>query len=266
MIRKCYMIALMLALLLLSGCALRTLDDLYQVPKHADTFDTLQSAIDKSMAGLEYCAPLNGENLQTVQTVDLDGDGVLEYLLYARGTEEMPLHILIFVLKDGQYVLSDTIQSHGTAFDMVMYSQMDDHPGMEIIVGCQISQDVARSVGVYGLRDGKAWPLLSTNYTSFVSCDLVDGERSELMVLRPGETDEDCGVAELYTFSDQTLVLYDHIELSGAAESLKHVESVELPDGVKSLHVYTAVGGGSVAVDILAVVNGKLTNLAASEQ
>lgn len=265
MIRKWYMIALVLALMLLSGCAMRTLDDLYQVPKRSDVFDNLQSAIDKSMAGLEYCAPLNGENLQTVQTMDLDGDGVLEYLLYARGTEEMPMHILIFVLKDGQYVLSDTIQSHGTAFDLVEYSQMDDRPGVEIIVGCQISQDVVRSVGVYSLRDGKAVPLLSTNYTSFVCCDLVDNERSELMVLRPGETDEDYGVAELYGFGDEALVQLDQINLSGAAERLKHMVPVELPDGVKALHVYTAVEGGSVAVDILAVVNGKLTNLAASE-
>lgn len=265
MFRKCYIIALVLALLLLSGCSLRTLDDLYQVPKRSDAVDNLQSAIDKSMAGLEYCAPLNGENLQTVQTVDLDGDGVLEYLLYARGAEEMPLRILIFALKDGGYVLSDTIQSHGTAFDLVQYSQMDDHPGVEIIVGCQISQDVARSVGVYTLRDGKALPLLSTNYTSFVSCDLVDDERSELMVLRPGENDGDFGVAELYGFAGQELVQLDQINLSGAAEGLKHMEPVELPDGVNALYVYTAVEGGSVAVDILAVVNGKLTNLAASD-
>lgn len=263
--KKWNILALVMALMLLSGCSIRILDDLYQVPKRSDESDNLQSAIAKSMAGLEYCAPLNGENLQTVQTVDLDGDGVLEYLLFARGTQEMPLHILILSLKDGEYVLSDTIQSHGTAFDLVEYAQIDGRPGLEIIVGCQISQDVPRSVGVYSLHDGKAMPLLSANYTGFLSCDLTGDDCKELMILQPGETDQENGIAELYCLADGTLLCTDQINLSGAVEGLKHIEPVGLHDGVIAVYVYTAVEGGSVVTDILAVVNGNLTNLAASE-
>lgn len=264
MIRKWNILALMLALLLLTGCSLRTLDDLYQVPKRSDDFNDLQSAIDKNLGNLEYCAPLNGENLQTVQMADLDGDGVQEYLLFARGSQEKPLRILIFALKNGEYVLMDTIESHGTAFDLVEYARMDDNPGYELIVGCQISQDVARSVSVYSLRQGKAVSLMSANYTKFITCDLVADDRSELMVLRPGESDEDNGLAELYRFSDGNLARSDQIGLSASADRLKRIELGQLQDGMAAVYVDMAEGSGSVISDVFTVVNDEFINVTAA--
>lgn len=259
--RKWNIMALVLALLLLTGCSLRTLDDLYQVPKRSDDYSDLQSAIDKNMSGREYCAPLNGENLQTVQMADLDGDGVQEYLLFAKGTEEKPLQILIFRLEAGEYVLSDTIESHGTAFDLVEYARMDDRPGYELIVGCQISQDVARSVSVYCLREGKAVSLMSANYTKFLSCDLTGDDRSELMVLRPGESDEDNGLAELYHYSEDIMTRSGQISLSESTERLKRIELGVLQDGKPAVYVDMSVGVSSVTTDIFTVLDGQFTNL-----
>jgi hypothetical protein len=48
------------------------------------------------MAGLSYCAPSAGEHQQTVQITDLDGDGVDEYLLFAKDEVNQSLQILIF--------------------------------------------------------------------------------------------------------------------------------------------------------------------------
>lgn len=262
--RKRNIIAVVLALLLLSGCSLRTLDDLYQVPKRSDEFDDLQTVIDKSLGDLEYCAPLSGENLQTVQMADLDGDGVQEYLLFAKGTEEKPLQILIFRMEAGGYVLSDTIQSHGTAFDLVEYARMDDSPGYELIVGCQISEQVARSVSVYSLQNGKAVPLMSANYTKFLTCDLTGDDRSELMVLRPGESDEDNGLAELYRFSSGMLARSDQISLSESADRLKRIEVGLLQDGQRAVYVDMAVGTGSVITDVFTVLDGQLYNISAT--
>lgn len=259
--RKWNIMALVLALLLLTGCSLRTLDDLYQVPKRSDDYSDLQSAIDKNMSGREYCAPLNGENLQTVQMADLDGDGVQEYLLFAKGTEEKPLQILIFCMEAGEYVLSDIIESHGTAFDLVEYARMDDRPGYELIVGCQISQDVARSVNVYCLREGKAVSLMTANYTKFLSCDLTGDDRSELMVLRPGESDEDNGLAELYNYSEDILTRSGQISLSGPTDRLKRIELGVLQDGKPAVYVDLSVGISSVTTDIFTVLDGQFTNL-----
>lgn len=264
--RICRFLVLVLSFLLLSGCSLQTLDDLYQVPKRSDEYNDLQEAIDKNLKGLEFCAPLSGDNLQTIQMADLDGDSVQECLLFAKGTEEKPLQILIFAMKNGEYALADTIESYGTAFDMVQYARIDDQPGVELIVGCQISQDVARSVGVYGFRSGKAVSLMSANYTRFLSCDLMDDDRSELMVFHSEENSEDHGLAQLYRYSNGKLSIYDQANLSGSAERIKRIVPGQLRNGENAVFVDIAVDRNSVTTDALAVVNGKLTNLADAEE
>ena len=81
---------------LLSGCMLKTVDQMYCLPRRSEEYYNLQSAMDQVMSGLDYCAPLQGENQQTVQMVDLTGDGQSEALVFAKGTGERPLKIFIF--------------------------------------------------------------------------------------------------------------------------------------------------------------------------
>ena len=76
----------MLLALLLSGCALLTVDEMYVLPKRSKEASHLQTAIEEAMVGLEYAAPISGENQQTVQMADLTGDGESEYILFARNT------------------------------------------------------------------------------------------------------------------------------------------------------------------------------------
>lgn len=261
MSRKRIWIAAALALMMLSGCSIRTLDQLYQVPKRSDEFNNLQAAIDKNLGSREYCAPLSGDNLQAVQMADLDGDGVQEYLLFTRGDTEKPLQILIFKLQEGEYVLSDTIESHGAAFDVVQYARFDDRPGYELIVGCQISQQISRSVNVYSLVDGKAQSLLNANYTKFLSCDFNSDRRSELMVLRPGESDEANGLAELYLYQNGTVERSKQLPLSESAQRLKRVESGKLESGEPAVYVDSAVGDIAVVTDVFAMIGGEFVNV-----
>lgn len=261
MSRKRIWIAAALALMLLPGCAIRTLDQLYQVPKRSDEFNNLQAAIDQNLGSREYCAPLSGDNLQAVQMADLDGDGVQEYLLFTRGDTEKPLQILIFKLQAGEYILSDTIESYGADFDVVQYAQFDDRPGYELIVGCQISQQISRSVNVYSLVDGQAQPLLSANYTKFLSCDFNSDHRSELMVLRPGESDEANGLAELYLYQNGTVERSRQLPLSESAQRLKRVESGKLESGEPAVYVDSAVGDIAVVTDVFTMVGGEFVNV-----
>ena len=85
MIKRILSLVLIVAIMLsVCGCAVTTVDKMYQVPKRSQDFNDLQSAIDKSMVDLAYHAPLAGENRQNVQMADLNGDGVEEYLLFAK--------------------------------------------------------------------------------------------------------------------------------------------------------------------------------------
>ena len=112
MFRKWNIVFTMLCMaLLLGGCGLRTVDEMYCLPKRSESFSQLQSAMDIAMGDMEYAAPIAGENQQTVQMADLDGDGSEEYILFARSESEKPMQILIFS-KDGSDIrLFATIES-----------------------------------------------------------------------------------------------------------------------------------------------------------
>lgn len=252
---------------LLSGCAMRTVEQMYCLPKRSENYHNLQSAIDKAMGGLEYCAPLSGENQQTVQMADLDGDGLTEYLLFARGSGEKPLQILIFRQEtDGAYGLAETISCSGSAFDQVEYVQMDGQGGYELVVGRQISEQVLRSVSVYTFTAGAGEQLLTANYTKFLTCDLDREGNAELMILRPGQTETDNGVAELYSFRDGAAERSTEVGMSEPVDKLKRIMTGKLQGNVPAVYVASTVGDNAIITDIYALVDGKFTNVSWSNE
>ena len=128
----CWMLA---AALLLSGCALRTVDEMYQLPRRSETDNHLQSAIEQAMLNLDYAAPIAGDNQQTVQSADLTGDGALEYVVFARDSVNKAIRVLIFSQVEKDIQLLAVIESHGSAFEQVEYVNVDDQPGLEMVVG-----------------------------------------------------------------------------------------------------------------------------------
>lgn len=266
MSRKLKILSAVLAALLLSGCSLHTVDELYRVPRRSEEYNDLQSAIDRSIGDREYWAPLTGENLQTVQRADLDGDGTQEYLLFTKANAEKPLHILIYRMENGEYVLSDTIQSTGAAYDVVEYARVDDKPGYELIVGYQISEQVARSVSIYSFRSGEAVSLMSANYSKFVPYDINADGRSELMVLHAGESDEANGVAELYSYASGTMERSNQAGMSEKVEQLKRIVAGKLHGGQPAVYVASAVGESAIITDVFAVVEGHFTNVSFSNE
>lgn len=263
---KMKILSAVLAVLLLSGCSMGTLDELYRVPKRSEEYNNLQSAIDKNMGGRELWAPLSGENLQTVQMADLDGDGKQEYLLFAKSAGEKPLHILIFRLENGEYVLADVIQNAGSAYDVVEYARVDDKPGYELIVGCQISDQVSRSVSVYTFRGGKALQLMDANYNRFLSYDINADGRSELMVLRPGESDEANGLAELYFYTDGGMERSNQVSMSQPADQIKRIVAGKLHGGQSAVYVASAVGENAIITDVYTQQDGHFINVSFSNE
>ena len=71
--RMMFLLSVMLTALLFGGCAMRTVEEMYALPKRSDAYNEMQSAIDTAMYGMTYASPLSGENQQTVQMADLDG-------------------------------------------------------------------------------------------------------------------------------------------------------------------------------------------------
>ena len=226
--------------LLLSGCVMRTVDELYCLPKRTKADNDLQSVIDSAMTNLSYCAPLNGEKRQTVQSADLDGDGVDEYVVLARNNSTEPLKILVFFQLASGYALMDTISAYGFGFDLVEFSNVDDRPGAEIIVGRQVGDGVVRSLAVYSVYSGVARELLSANYSRVMVQDMDEDGRGELMLLHPSAgSDRTCTVL-LYRFQDKQLQIGSQMELPYALNNIKAMEGVTLRDGTPAMMIAAA--------------------------
>lgn len=254
------------AALLLSGCSMRTVEDMYRLPKRSDSYNNLQAAIDTAMTDLEYCAPLSGENRQTVQMADLDGDGEHEYLLFAKGTQERPLRIIVFRNVDDTYVNTATVECNGSAFDQVEYVDMDGRGGVEIVVGRQLSDQVIRSASVYMFAEDELVQLVSVNYTKLLTTDLDGDGFTELFLLRPGQTDTDNGVAELYSMKNGTMERYNEVGMSQPADKLKRIIVGKLDGGKAAVYTASAIGDTALITDVYTVLDGKLANVTLSSE
>ncbi len=262
---KCILLSLAVVLLL-TGCGMRTVEDMYCLPRRPEDYGHLQTAIQNAMVGLQYAAPLSGENQQSLQMADLTGDGVSEYLLFAKSETEEPLRILIFRQSEDGYAWMTTIKSQGTAFDRVEYVDMDGVPGVELVVGCRVSDEIMGDVSVYTFPEGDARPLLRANYEKFLTCDLESDGYSELMLLRSGESDAQRGIAVLYDFRNGEVGRSAEVELSGGAAHIKRIMAGTLYGGTPAVYVASSADGNAIVTDIFAMKDGVFTNISFSNE
>lgn len=259
-------VSALLLSVLLCGCALRTVDEMYSPPRRSAEYEELQKAIDAAMPGLEYCAPLSGENQQTVQAADLDGDGENEYLLFAKSADEKPLRILIFGRTEEGYALRETIESQGAAFERVEYVELDDRPGVELVVGRQVSDQVLRSLSVYRFTDSHAEQLMTASYSKFVTPDLDGDGKAEVLVISPGSTETDNAVAVLFHCQDGEMNRSAEVDLSEPADRIKRIMVGKLHGGVSAVYVASSVEESAIITDVFALKNGKFTNVSFSNE
>lgn len=250
-----------LTALLLSGCA-RTIDELYSPPRRSEEYSRLQSAIDIAMAGLDYSAPLTGENQQAVQMADLDGDGVEEYLVFAKGNSDKPMQILIFVQKDdGNVEIAEVIASNGSAFELVQYEDIDGKPGLELVVGRQVSEQLMGSVSVYSFSSGRSERLMNAGYSKLLTLDLGGSEQKELLLVQRGESDQANAIAVLYRYRSKSMVRSLEVELSRPASSVKRVSGGKLQEGTQAVFVSSATDYSAIQTDILTLNDDRLVKI-----
>ena len=86
--KKCILLLAGLALAaVLSGCTFfdSSVEQLFTLPRMAEEYTGLSQQIDSLIdQGYEYASPSGGRNIQSVQMVDLEDDGIQEALVFLR--------------------------------------------------------------------------------------------------------------------------------------------------------------------------------------
>lgn len=261
-------VASLLAAMLLGGCTTRTVYDMYSLPRRSEAYSDLQTAIDKAMGGeMTYSAPQSGENRQTVQMADITGDGQEEYLVFAKGSGEKPMKLLVFHRdENGQAQLLQIIDSTGSAFEQVEYVDMDGKPGLEIIVGRQVGDQIPRSVSVYGMQAQELQQLMSISYSRFLTCDLDSNGQMELLVIQPGTGDRINGVAMLYSVRDDILERSMEAEMSQKPENIVRISANKLESGEPAVYIVSTVDENAIITDVFALQDGRFANISLSSE
>lgn len=258
--------ALLLAVIvMLCGCV-RTVDELYRVPRRSVGYRNLQAAMEQQMESLSFCAPGSGENQQAVQMADLNGDGIEEVILFAKANDDRPLKILIFSFLDGDYSLTGKIECAGAAFNQVEYVQMDGKPGLEIVVCTELSDQLPRNISVHGFSGGAVQELLSTECRRFLCCDLDGNGVSDLLVLNAGEDASGHGTVTLFGMTGEELLPWGSATLSRSIENMKRIMTGGLSGGQQAVFVASAADEDTIVTDVFALVDGKLTNISQASE
>ncbi len=241
--------------LLLFGCGLRTVDQLYCLPQRSDADKDLQSVIDEAMDGLSYSAPVYGPSRQVMQKADLDGDGVEECLVFAKDSSDKPLKILIFCQLASGYVHMDTIEGYGFAFDSVEFVQIDGQPGLEIVVSRQVSNELMRSVSVYRFASEHARQLLSGSCARMLTGDFDKDGMAELVLLNSGETEGGNGLLSVYRFRDEELQRTSQISISLPAHQIRRAQVSPLSGGSQGLFFTGLTEEGGLRTQVFTMDN-----------
>ena len=243
--------------LLLSGCFVKTVDELYTLPRHSDEYDRLELAIDAVLNGQSaaYSAPVSGPNQQSVQLADLDGDGQEEAIAFLKAAGDRPLRACIFSRMDGDYHLTDVIEGDGTSFASVEYVQLTGQPGIELVIGRQLSTDVLQSLSAYSYSDGHVAELMNANYSEYRVVDLDGDGRKDIFLLR-FEAEQPQGIAELYRWQAGQMEREKEAYLTAGASLVKRILTGNLMKDIPAVFVSSAYEDTGLVTDVFAFQNG----------
>ena len=248
--------------LLLSGCMFTTPEtSLYRLPKLAGEYESLESQIDALLTnGAEYAAPTSGSNLQSVQMIDLDGDGSEEAVaFFRRASDKKPMKIYIFKADGDSYERYAVIEGASSQIYSVNYADLDGDGLKEILVGYKSSSDV-QGLAIYPLSPGTPESLLTTGYSRYANLDMNGDGKQELLIICSDE--ESTARVDYYDWDDGALHAKSSLRLSASVAELSRLTAGTLTGGENALFVTGVTGDNLTVTDVLALRSGRLQNIA----
>ncbi len=247
-------------LLLLSGCGLGGVDELYSLPQPQEKFLQLQTLIDQEInSGSEYSAPTAGTLRQSVQLADLDGDGTEEALAFLKNKDLQP-EICIYRSADEEYVLAGKITGEGTGIGCFEYADLDSDGFSEIMVSWRMSGELFL-LKVYSLKDWVSSVMLTADCKDFRVGDVDKNGFPDVLVLsfEPGN-----GTLDKYSLEADGEMRKTSAKLSTALTTIERFTVSDIADKAPAILVEGVCAGEESEVyltDIFVCIDGKLKSI-----
>jgi len=245
------LLALGMSLACLSGCMFGSVEEMYALPKSSQAYVDLQAKINAEKGAAEYIAPLSGENRQTIQLVDVDGDGRQEAVTFFRdAAAEKPLKIVIFRQDDHEdYQVATRIEGVGSEIESIDYLDLDDQPGKDLLVSWQASASVHTLVG-YALSENQALEILRSGYNRYLTADVDEDKREEVILAQTESGGSSHLRLEYYDGRQGTMELVNTAALSEGATDISSWTAGRLEGEAPALFVTSYLDEDLLVTDV----------------
>ena len=267
------------------------------------TIQSVKSSLSQEYGvEVEDISVMSGNNTALIQLQDLDGDNERETAVtfFRVPDAERPLKIYFFTKSDEDaYAVSAVVEGNGSAIYRVDYVDLNGGGKKEVVVSWQLNTG-AYLLGAYSLEEVmdqnvqqavahtspgtsagssavpnrdflRAEEWMTTAYTEYALYDLDQDTRTEIAVVQvdPAGTNSE---VQLYGWRDGSFLIRDTAPLSAGiiSNGIRDVETNfvqnnggEVP--VRALYISSELADGRHTVDVVAYLDGKLTNLSLDE-
>ena len=254
-------LALLLALLFLSGCGL-SYEDLYSLPRASEDYYDLQEALSGIVAeGNTYLAPAAGARQEPVLLVDLDGDGVDEAVAFFRGSGNGAVRVYILSQDNKIYSPAAVLEGAGTAVASVEYADLDGSGNQELLITYQVSETVTQALQVYRYTGGAATTMLTAGCSRYSLSDLDGDSLPEVICLTGGGTDSPA-VVECYDWQGEELLRVGEARLRFPYDSLRRAQTGWLQKDTGGILFSGVSPEGNLLTDVFTLRSEGLLELA----
>lgn len=247
-IRWVALLTVLASLFLLTGCTLgNSVESLFTLPQLPEEYQELSETLDQMLdAGYSYITPTQGPNIESVQMVDLDGDGCKEAIaLLQHSGETKPLKVMIFRQNESHFDCICTVENAAMGIDSINYHDLTDDGVAELLLGWH-GEDEEKTLSVYRI-DNAAFPLLEQEYAEYMIKDLTGQGLPGLVLLRESRYHEP--FAEYYTCQMDKLHLDSTCGINSDMAAIRRGSVVGgfLEDGIPAVFI-TGVQGRNLAM------------------
>ena len=107
---------------------------------------------------------------------------------------------------------------------------------------------------------------MTASYLKYLTCDLNEDGKTELLLIQPGESDADRGVVTLYSHDKGGIERSKEVLLSASASSVRRIMTSRLESGENAVFVASSVDESAVITDVFTVRDNNLANISFSRE